>query len=99
MVLLLVGSAVFAVGIAVFGPWVARVIYKRTPEDARVLLIVLALNFVAFAATMAQSYGLTAPEQGEHDVLRLPGWAGGAGGGFVCGWCGCSGCRERVQRC
>ena len=58
--MLLLGSVAFAAGIAIFGPWVARLIYKSTPPHPRTLLIVLALNFVAFAATLSQSYGLTA---------------------------------------
>jgi O-antigen/teichoic acid export membrane protein len=58
--MLLVGSALFACGIAVFGPWAARLIFKTTPENARTLLVLLALNFVAFSATTAQGYGLTA---------------------------------------
>ena len=57
---LLAGSVLFAAGIAAVGPWVARLIFKTVPSNSRVLLVVLALNFVAFAATMAQSYGLTA---------------------------------------
>ena len=58
--MLLLGSVLFAVGIAVFGPWVAQLIFKKTPGDARTLLILLALNFIVFSATMAQGYGLTA---------------------------------------
>ena len=58
--LLLAGSAIFAVGVAVLGPLAARLIFKKVPGDARMILIVLALNLVAYAATMAQSYGLTA---------------------------------------
>ena len=58
--MLLVGSVVFGIGISIFGPWVARVIFKRAPDEARALLVLLSLNFIAGAATMAQGYGLTA---------------------------------------
>jgi O-antigen/teichoic acid export membrane protein len=58
--MLLLGSLAFAAAIAVFGPWVARLIFKTTPENARTLLVLLALNFIAFSATMSQGYGLTA---------------------------------------
>ena len=58
--MLLWGSVVFAVGIAVLGPWVARVIFHSFPENGKTILLLLALNLVAFAATLAQSYGLTA---------------------------------------
>jgi O-antigen/teichoic acid export membrane protein len=58
--MLLLGSVGFACGIAIFGPWAARLIFKTTPENARTLLVLLALNFVAFSATTAQGYGLTA---------------------------------------
>lgn len=58
--LLFAGSAVCAVGIVLLGPWVARLIFKQVPGNARTILCVLALNFVAFAATLAQSYGLSA---------------------------------------
>ena len=57
---LLAGSLVFALGVALVGPWTARLIFKTVPKDSRLLLVVLSLNFVAFAATMAQGYGLTA---------------------------------------
>ncbi len=57
---LLLGSAVFALGIVLVGPWVAQLIFKTVPGNARTLLIFLALNLVAYAATLAQSYGLTA---------------------------------------
>ncbi|MDE1162926.1 MAG: lipopolysaccharide biosynthesis protein [Acidobacteriaceae bacterium] len=58
--LLLIGSILFAVGIIAVGPFVAEAIFKGAPANSRVILAVLSLNFVAFAMTMAQSYGLTA---------------------------------------
>lgn len=58
--MLLGGSTLFAVGIIVLGPWAARLIFKTVPGNSRVILALLALNLVAFAATMAQGYGLTA---------------------------------------
>lgn len=57
---LLAGSVVFAVGILAVGPWVAQLIFKAAPANARLLLTFLAINLVAYAATLAQSYGLTA---------------------------------------
>ncbi len=57
---LLLGSIVFALGILVVGPWVAQLIFKAVPANARLLLAFLAVNLVAYAATLAQSYGLTA---------------------------------------
>lgn len=57
---LLLGSAVCAAGVVALGPWVARLIFKAFPDNGRMILIFLALNFIAVAATLAQSYGLTA---------------------------------------
>ena len=57
---LLLGSLVFAVGILAVGPWVAQLIFKSAPANARLLLAFLAINLVAYAAPLAQSYGLTA---------------------------------------
>lgn len=57
---LLLGSIVFAVAIMLVGPWVAQLIFKAAPGNARVLLVFLSLNLVAYAATLAQSYALTA---------------------------------------
>lgn len=55
------GSAAAAIGITALGPFAARVIFgKSIPSDARTILFFLALNFVAFAATMAQGYALSA---------------------------------------
>lgn len=60
--MLLGGSVLFALGIFVAGPWVAGIIYtaQKVPVNVRAVLILLSLNLVAYAATMAQSYGLTA---------------------------------------
>ena len=58
--LLLIGSAVCAAAIAVAGPWAARLIFRNVPGNARIILVLLGLNFVAFAATLAQSYALSA---------------------------------------
>ena len=59
--MLLLGSSVAAVAVVAAGPWVARVIFgKSVPLDARTVLFFLGLNFVAFAATLAQSYALSA---------------------------------------
>jgi O-antigen/teichoic acid export membrane protein len=56
------GAAVFAVGIALLGPWVARLIFsgKTVPANGRLIMVLLAANLVAYASTMAQSYGLSA---------------------------------------
>ena len=63
--ILLGGSALFALGICFAGPWVAGVIYSahKVPGNSRQVLILLALNLVAYAATMAQSYGLSAMDK------------------------------------
>jgi O-antigen/teichoic acid export membrane protein len=61
---LFVGSALFGIGIYFVGPFVATVIYKKNvPTNAHTILLLLVLNFVAYAATMAQSYGLTAMDK------------------------------------
>lgn len=57
---LLIGSVVFALAILAVGPRVAQLIFKASPANARLLLTFLAINLVAYAATLAQSYGLTA---------------------------------------
>lgn len=58
--MLFAGSMCFAACIVAMGPWVAHLIFKATPENARTLLTLLAVNLVAYACTLAQSYGLTA---------------------------------------
>ena len=57
---LLLGSSVFAVGTMLIGPWVGRLIFRNVPSNARIVLMLLSINLVAYAATLAQSYGLTA---------------------------------------
>lgn len=57
---LLFGSAGFAALIVAFGPWVAHLIFSRFPGNGRLVLLFLAVNFVAVASRLAQSYGLTA---------------------------------------
>lgn len=54
------GSIACAAGVIAAGPWVARLIFKSFPEHGLLILCFLALNFIAVAATLAQSYGLTA---------------------------------------
>ena len=54
------GSVVFAVGLVALGPFVARLIFHTFPANGSLILLLLALNLVAFAATLAQTYGLTA---------------------------------------
>jgi O-antigen/teichoic acid export membrane protein len=58
--ILFLGAAVCALGIILIGPNVARIIFKDIPGNARLILAVLALNFVALAATLPESYGLSA---------------------------------------
>ena len=58
--LLLAGAAAF-VGVAwLSGPWFARMIFKSVPAEIQSVLLLLALNLLALAFTMARSYGLTA---------------------------------------
>lgn len=66
--MLCAGSAVCAAGIVFLGPAAARLIFKQVPGNARLLLAVLALNFVAFASTMAQSYALCAVDRARPTV-------------------------------
>jgi len=62
--LLFAGSTLFGIGIYFFGPWVATAIYKKNvPANAHIILLLLVYNFVAYAMTMAQSYGLTAMDK------------------------------------
>ena len=58
--MLLLGAGAFALGIMVVGPWIARLIFKSAPANARTVVILLSINLLAYAATLAQSYGLTA---------------------------------------
>lgn len=64
--LLTVGSVVFAVGVILFGKIAANLIFKHFPSNGHTILIVLSLNLVAYAATMAQSYGLTAIDKANY---------------------------------
>ncbi len=57
---LLIGSSFFAIMIVLIGPWIAHLIFKTVPGNARTVLLLLCLNLVAFAATLAQSFGLSA---------------------------------------
>lgn len=63
--MVLAGSALFAVCIVSVGPWVARLIFKSAPGNARVVLILLAMNLLVYSATLAQSYGLTALDRAD----------------------------------
>ncbi len=63
-VLLLLG-AVFCVGLCSASPMVAHLIYRYAPSDTRLVTTVLALNLLAFVATLAQAYGLTSLRRAE----------------------------------
>lgn len=63
--MLLLGSGVFAVIIIIFGPWTGRLIFKSVPTNARSVLVLLSINLVAYAATLAQSYALTAMKRAD----------------------------------
>ncbi|GAA3755250.1 lipopolysaccharide biosynthesis protein [Terriglobus aquaticus] len=68
--MLTLGSVVAAIGITAFGPFAARVIFgKSIPAEARTILFFLGLNFVAFAATMAQGYALSAIDRAGSTLL------------------------------
>lgn len=68
--MLTVGSIAAALFIVAAGPYVARVIFgKSIPADARTILLFLGLNFVAFAATLAQSYALSAIDRAGPTLL------------------------------
>jgi O-antigen/teichoic acid export membrane protein len=59
--LLFAGATIFGIIIYFLGPAIATVIYKKNvPADAHIILLLLVYNFVAYAATMAQSYALSA---------------------------------------
>jgi len=56
---LLLGALLF-VGIMWFaGPWIVQLIFKSRPEGTHTIIMLLALNLLAMACTMARSYGLT----------------------------------------
>jgi O-antigen/teichoic acid export membrane protein len=59
------GSAVCAVGIVVCGPWVSKAIFHKTPTNTKTIFILLALNLLAYAASLAQSYALSAINRAE----------------------------------
>ncbi|MGI4830572.1 MAG: lipopolysaccharide biosynthesis protein [Janthinobacterium lividum] len=63
--MLLFGSGVFAIAIISVGPWVGRLIFKNVPGNARSVLLLLSINLVAYAATLAQSYALTAMKRAD----------------------------------
>jgi O-antigen/teichoic acid export membrane protein len=59
--LLFAGATVFGIIIYFLGPSIATIIYKKNvPANAHIILLLLVYNFVAYAATMAQSYALSA---------------------------------------
>ncbi len=57
--LILGGSALFAFAVMTAGPWIARAIFHASPPNSRLILVFLALNLVAYAGSLAQSYGLS----------------------------------------
>jgi len=64
--LLVVGAVVFGIGVVTLGPWIEKTIFKRVPEQSVLILMLLALNFVVFSVTLAQSFGLTAIDRAGH---------------------------------
>ena len=58
--MLFAGSFSCALCLYAVGPRIAQLIFKSIPGNARTLLALLALNLIAYACTLAQSYGLTA---------------------------------------
>lgn len=62
--LLFAGATIFGILIYFAGPSIATVIYKKNvPTNAHIILLLLVYNFVAYAATMAQSYALSAMDK------------------------------------
>ncbi|SEF98244.1 Membrane protein involved in the export of O-antigen and teichoic acid [Bryocella elongata] len=59
------GAALFAAGVLLIGPQFAQLVYKHFPANGRMVLVVLALNLVVYASTMAQGYALTAIEHAD----------------------------------
>ena len=57
---LLLASLSACLGIFGLGPIISRLIFRVPVPNARVILLVLGLNLVAYTSTLAQSYGLTA---------------------------------------
>lgn len=60
------GAALFAGGVLLIGPEFAQVVYKHFPANGRMVLVVLAINLVVYAATMAQGYALTAIDHADY---------------------------------
>jgi len=61
-VLIVGGCVAAAVGIVEFGPWISHAIFHKTPSNAHetsTIFVLLALNLLAYAASLAQSYGLS----------------------------------------
>ncbi len=58
--LIISGSVFFAAVIMLFGPWISRAIFHSAPANARAILVLLALNLIAYGAALATSYGLSA---------------------------------------
>ncbi len=58
--LIISGSIFFAAVIMIFGPWISRAIFHTSPANAREILVLLALNLIAYGAALATSYGLSA---------------------------------------
>jgi len=67
-ILLISGTAFMVALIIAFGPWVQRVIFHATANQARLVLGLLAFNLLAYAAALAQSYGLTAINRAQLNV-------------------------------
>ncbi len=57
---LLLASVAACLGICAAGPTLSRWIFRTPVANARIILLILALNLVAYTCTLAQSYGLTA---------------------------------------
>jgi O-antigen/teichoic acid export membrane protein len=64
--ILLGGAALFAAGVLLIGPEFAQVVYKHFPANGKAVLVILALNLVIYASTMAQGYALTAVEHADY---------------------------------
>jgi O-antigen/teichoic acid export membrane protein len=56
-------TALITVFIVTAGPKVAMLIYHRAPPDARIILVLLACNLLAYAAALGTSFGLSAMNQ------------------------------------
>lgn len=58
-------SLLFAAGVLLIGRWFAQTVYHHFPVNGRMVLVVLAINLVAYACTMAQGYALSALERAD----------------------------------